>query len=80
MRWRSMATACDGRRARRARRPTQALAALVLRRRQLAQLVQSERNRARRVEEPVVLASIEGLLGWFEAPHHPQQSNLVPTR
>jgi transposase len=43
----------------------QALAALVLRRRQLAQLVQSERNRARRVEEPAVRASIEALLGWL---------------
>jgi transposase len=42
-----------------------ALAALVLRRRQLAQLVEAERNRARRSEEPAVLASIEALLGWL---------------
>ncbi len=44
----------------------QALAALVLRRRQLAQLVQSEGNRAQRSDEPAVLASIEGLVGWLE--------------
>jgi transposase len=44
----------------------QALAALVLRRRQLAQLVEAEHNRARRVEEPAVLASIEALLGWLQ--------------
>jgi transposase len=44
----------------------QALAALVLRRRQLARLIEAERNRARRAEEPAVLASIEALLGWLE--------------
>ena len=44
-----------------------ALAALVLRRRQLAQLVEAERNRARRSEEPLVLASIEAHLGWLRA-------------
>jgi transposase len=43
-----------------------ALAALVLRRRQLAQLVEAERNRARRTEEPAVLASIEAHLGWLK--------------
>ena len=43
----------------------QALAALVLRRRQLAQLVEAERNRARRTDEPAVLASIEAHLGWL---------------
>jgi len=42
-----------------------ALAALVLRRRQLAQLLEAERNRARRAEEPTVLASIEAHLGWL---------------
>jgi transposase len=45
----------------------QALAALVLRRRQLAQLIEAERNRARRTEEPLVLASIEAHLGWLRA-------------
>lgn len=44
-----------------------ALAALVLRRRQLAQLTLAERNRARRSEEPLVLASIEAHLGWLQA-------------
>jgi transposase len=44
----------------------QALAALVLRRRQLAQLIEAERNRARRTEEPLVLASIEAHLGWLK--------------
>lgn len=44
----------------------QALAALVLRRRQLAQLVEAEHNRARRAEEPAVLASIAALLGWLQ--------------
>ena len=44
-----------------------ALAALVLRRRQLAQLLEAERNRARRTEEPAVLASIEAHLGWLKA-------------
>jgi len=44
----------------------QALAALVLRRRQLAQLIEAERNRARRIEEPLVLASIEAHLGWLK--------------
>jgi transposase len=43
----------------------QALAALVLRRRQLAQLVEAERNRARRADEPLVLASIDAHLGWL---------------
>lgn len=43
----------------------QALAALVLRRRQLAALLEAERNRARRAEEEVVLASIEAHLGWL---------------
>ena len=43
----------------------QALAALVLRRRQLAQLVEADRNRARRTEEPAVLASIEAHLVWL---------------
>jgi len=45
----------------------QALAALVPRRRQLAQLVEAARNRARRSEEPAVLASIEALLSWLRA-------------
>jgi transposase len=45
----------------------QALAALVLRRRQLAQLIEAERNRARRIEEPLVLASIEAHPGWLRA-------------
>jgi transposase len=44
----------------------QALAALVLRRRQLALLVEAEHNRARRAEEPAVLASIAALLGWLQ--------------
>ena len=44
----------------------QALAALVLRRRQLAQLLEAERNRARRAEEPAVLASIEAHLSWLK--------------
>ena len=43
-----------------------ALAALVLRRRQLAQLIEAEHNRARRADEPAVLASIEALLGWLK--------------
>lgn len=43
----------------------QALAALVLRRRQLAQLILAERNRARRTDEPLVLASLEAHLGWL---------------
>jgi transposase len=43
----------------------QALAALVLRRRQLAQLVEAERNRARRADEPLVLASIDAHLEWL---------------
>ena len=59
MRWR-----CYGERLRPVPRPPRApadhaLAALVLRRRQLAQLVEAEHNRARRTEEPAVLASIE---------------------
>jgi transposase len=45
----------------------QALAALVLRRRQLAQLIEAERNRARRTEERLVLASLEAHLGWLQA-------------
>jgi transposase len=52
----------------RARAPAdQALAALVVRRRQLAQLFEAERNRARRTEEPLVLASLEAHLGWLQA-------------
>jgi transposase len=43
----------------------QALAALALRRRQLARLVEAEHNRARRAEEPLVLTSIEALLDWL---------------
>jgi transposase len=43
----------------------QALAALVLRRRQLAQQLEAEHNRARRTEEPAVLASIEAHLDWL---------------
>jgi transposase len=43
----------------------QALAALVLRRRQLVQLVEAEHNRARRTAEPLVRASIEAHLGWL---------------
>jgi transposase len=43
----------------------QALAALVLRRRQLARLIEAERNRARRSEERVVLASIEAHVDWL---------------
>jgi transposase len=42
-----------------------ALAALVLRRRQLAQLAEAERSRARRTEDRVVAASIEALLDWL---------------
>jgi transposase len=54
--------------ARPARAPAdQALAALVLRRRQLAELLEAERNHARRAEEPVVLASVEAHLGWLRA-------------
>jgi transposase len=45
----------------------QALAALVLRRRQLAEAIEGERNRARRAEEPAVLASIVAHLGWLQA-------------
>jgi transposase len=45
----------------------QALAALVLRRRQLTQLIEAERTRTRRSEEAVVLASIEAHLGWLRA-------------
>jgi transposase len=65
------ALALYGERLRPVPRPTrsaadQALAALVLRRRQLAQLVEAEHNRARRTEEPAVLASIEALLGWLQ--------------
>ena len=44
----------------------QALAALVLRRRQLAQLIEAEHNRARRTDEPLVLRSIKTHLGWLE--------------
>jgi transposase len=44
----------------------QALSALVLRRRQLAQVVEAEHNRARRTEEPAVLASIEAHLDWLQ--------------
>ena len=44
----------------------QALAALVLRRRQLAQLVEAEHNRARRTDEPLVHRSIKTHLGWLE--------------
>lgn len=44
-----------------------ALAALVLRRRQLAEAVEAERNRARRSTEPAVLASIAAHLGWLQA-------------
>jgi len=43
----------------------QALAALVMRRRQLAQLAEAERSRARRSEDRVVVASIEALLAWL---------------
>jgi transposase len=51
-----------------AREPAdQALAALVLRRRQLAQLIEAERSRTRRAEEPAVLASIEAHLDWLQA-------------
>jgi transposase len=38
-----------------------------LRRRQLTQLIEAERNRARRTEAPRVLASIEAHLGWLRA-------------
>ena len=66
------ALALYGERLRPAPRPApapadQALAALVLRRRQLAQLIEAERNRVRRAEEPMVLASIEAHLGWLQA-------------
>ena len=43
-----------------------ALAALVLRRRQLAAAVEAERNRARRAAEPLVRASLEAHLGWLQ--------------
>jgi transposase len=43
-----------------------ALAALVLRRRQLAEAVEAERNRARRAAEPLVRASLEAHLGWLQ--------------
>jgi transposase len=43
----------------------QALAALVLRRRQLAQEIEAEHNRARRTDEPLVRSSIEAHLGWL---------------
>ena len=46
----------------------QALAALVLRRRQLAQVAEAERTRARRGEAAVVLASLEAHLDWLRAP------------
>jgi transposase len=53
-----------------ARRPRSAadhaLAALVVRRRQLAQLLEAERNRLRRVAEPVVRASLEAHVGWLK--------------
>jgi transposase len=53
-----------------ARRPRsaadQALAALVLRRRQLAQLIEADRNRLRRAAEPVVRASLEAHVGWLK--------------
>lgn len=42
-----------------------ALAALVLRRKQLAGQLEAERNRRRRIEEPVVRASIDGHLAWL---------------
>jgi transposase len=66
------ALALYGERLRPAPRPARALAdqvlaALVLRRRQLAQLIEAERNRARRNEEPLVLASIEAHLAWLRA-------------
>jgi transposase len=44
-----------------------ALAALVLRRKQLAGQLEAERNRARRIEEPAVRASIERHLAWLRA-------------
>jgi transposase len=43
-----------------------ALAALVLRRRQLAQLVEAEHNRARRTDEPLDHRSIKTHLSWLE--------------
>ena len=43
----------------------QALAALVRRRRQLAQEIEAERNRARRTEEALVRSSIEAHLSWL---------------
>ena len=65
------ALALYGERLRPAPRPPRAaadhaLAALVLRRRQLAQLAEAERSRARRSEERVVVASIEALLAWLQ--------------
>jgi transposase len=44
-----------------------ALAALVLRRKQLAGQLEAERNRARRIEEPAVRASIKRHLAWLRA-------------
>jgi transposase len=43
----------------------QALAALVLRRRQLAQEAEAEHNRARRTDEPLVRSSIAAHLSWL---------------
>lgn len=65
------ALALYGERLRPAPRPPRAaadhaLAALVLRRRQLAQLAEAERSRARRNEDRVVAASIEAHLGWLK--------------
>lgn len=45
----------------------QALAALVLRRRQLTVLIEAERTRARRSEEAVVLASIAAHVDWLRS-------------
>jgi transposase len=53
----------------------EALAALVRRRRQLAQLIEAERNRARRSEEPTVLASIEAHLSWLQAAQGARRAN-----
>jgi transposase len=66
------ALALYGERLRPAPRPPRAaadhaLAALVLRRRQLAQLAEAERSRARRSEDRVVVASIEALLDWLRS-------------
>jgi hypothetical protein len=61
-----MASGCGPHQVRRAP-ADQALAALVLRRRQLAQLIEAEHHRARRAEEPMVLASIKDHLGWLQA-------------